>query len=136
MTANASLPVDIEIMRASAGRLLAPDATVPSAQELETLMLMLKGHLALVIPEVERAAAGPDDDYDLARVCAWTAVTESRRKLRIEPRPSLSSHIAYARRLSRSLKALCDHYETLNAPPEEACLDGSGTPAPRSRKSG
>ncbi|MFF3375757.1 DUF6415 family natural product biosynthesis protein [Streptomyces sp. NPDC002680] len=113
MTANTSLPVDTETMRASAYRLLAPDAAVPSVQELETLTLTLKGHLALVIPEVERAATGRDDDYDLARVCAWTAVSESRRKLSLEPRPGLSSHIAYARRLSRSLNALCDHYETL-----------------------
>ncbi len=100
-------------MRASALSLLVPDAEVPSAQELDTLTLMLTGHLALIIPEVERAAAGRRGDDDIPRVCARMAVSESLRKLRIMPVPGLSSHLAYARRLSRSLNALCHHYEQL-----------------------
>nr|WP_239148913.1 DUF6415 family natural product biosynthesis protein [Streptomyces sp. SID12501] len=100
-------------MHASARRLLEPDAVVPSAQELETLTLLLKGHLALIIPELGRAASRRRGDDSLARVCARMAISESRRKLRIEPHPALSSHLAYARRLSRSLNVLCDHYEEL-----------------------
>lgn len=109
------LPIDIEGMRASAGRLLAPDAEVPSAQDLETLTLALKGHLALIIPELEQAAAGRRDDDDMPRVCARMAVAESRRKLSVAPGPGLSDRAAYARRLSRSLRALCDHHEQLRA---------------------
>ncbi|MGW3650968.1 DUF6415 family natural product biosynthesis protein [Streptomyces sp. NPDC000878] len=115
---NVPLPVDIETMRTSARRLFTPDAEVPSTEEmeeLETLTLTLRGHLALIIPEVERVAAGRGDDDDMPRVCARTAVAESRRKLNIEPRPGPSSHLAYARRLSRSLIALCDHYEQLSS---------------------
>jgi len=41
------------------------------------------------------------------------AISETCRKLRIKPSPVLSAQIAYARRLSRSLNALCDHYEEL-----------------------
>lgn len=121
MTANTSLPVDIETMRASASRLLAPDAEAPSVQELETLTLTLKGHLALIIPELGRAASGRRDDDDMPRVCARMAIAETCRKVRIEPRPGLSSHIAYARRLSRSLNALCRHYEILHDKKAEAC---------------
>ncbi|MGW1713176.1 DUF6415 family natural product biosynthesis protein [Streptomyces sp. NPDC002156] len=113
MTAGISHPIDMETMRASARRVLAPDAAAPSAQELETLALLLTGHLALIIPELERVAAGQGDDDDMPRVCARMAISESRRKLGITPGPTLSAHLAYARRLSRSLNALCDHYEEL-----------------------
>jgi hypothetical protein len=120
VTENSSLTVDIETMRASARRLLAPDAAVPSVQELEALMLMLKGHLALVIPEVGRAASGRRGDDSFTRADARMAISETCRKLRITPSPGLSAHIAYARRLSRSLNALCDHYENLRGEHPEA----------------
>ncbi|MEH0424527.1 DUF6415 family natural product biosynthesis protein [Streptomyces sp. B21-083] len=113
MTANTSLPLDVETMRASAYRLLVPDAAVPSVEELHTLMLMLRGHLALIIPEVGRAASARRGDDTLIRADARMAISETCRKLRIKPSPGLSSHLAYARRLSRSLNALCDHYENL-----------------------
>lgn len=117
MTINRFLPVDIETMRASARRLLAPDAEVPSVEEVETLTLMLKGHLALIVPEVGRAASGRlgEDTFTRAnaRLDARMAVVATRNKLRFTPSPSPSAHIAYARRLSRSLNALCDHYEVL-----------------------
>ncbi|MEU6225491.1 DUF6415 family natural product biosynthesis protein [Streptomyces sp. NPDC047042] len=41
------------------------------------------------------------------------------RKLRIDPGLGLSSRLAYARRMSRSLNALCDHYEKLCGPRPE-----------------
>ncbi|WP_327695732.1 DUF6415 family natural product biosynthesis protein [Streptomyces sp. NBC_00459] len=113
MTANTSLPLDVETMRASAYRLLATDAAVPSVEELHTLMLMLKGHLALIIPELGRAASARRGDDTLTRADARMAISETCRKVRIKPGPALSAHIAYARRLSRSLNALCDHYEKL-----------------------
>ncbi|GAA3895128.1 hypothetical protein GCM10023084_54840 [Streptomyces lacrimifluminis] len=86
---------------------------VPSVEELQTLTLMLKGHLALVIPEVGRAASARRRDDTLTRADARMAISETCRKLRIEPSAGLSAHLAYARRLSRSLNALCDHYEKL-----------------------
>ena len=117
MTVKIPVPFDIETMRASAHILLGPDAETPSVQDLETLTLMLKGHLALIVPEVGRAASARDGDDTFgradARVDARMAVVATRNKLRFTPSPGLSAHIAYARRLSRSLNALCDHYETL-----------------------
>ncbi|WP_405536702.1 DUF6415 family natural product biosynthesis protein [Streptomyces sp. NBC_00075] len=128
MTEKNTLPVDIETMRTSARTVLAPDAQAPSAPELDTLTLLLTGHLALVIPELERVAAGRGDDDDMPRVCARMAISESRRKLGITPGPGLSAQLAYARRLSRSLNALCDHYEDLHAD----CRQTEALPLPHS----
>lgn len=113
MTEKNTLPVDIGTMRTSACTVLAPDAQAPSAPELGTLTLLLTGHLALIIPELERLAAGQGDDDDMPRVCARMTISESRRKLGIAPGPGPSAQLAYARCLSRSLNALCDHYEKL-----------------------
>lgn len=107
-------PPDVETMRATTRRFLAGDAEPPTSEEVQTLILTLRGHLAVILPEVGRAAAHYSDEYDMARVCARVAVAETRRKLCEKPGPGLSSQVAYARRLSRSLNALCDHHETLS----------------------
>ncbi|GAA3873278.1 hypothetical protein GCM10023084_27810 [Streptomyces lacrimifluminis] len=125
MTVSFSLPVDIATLRASAHTLLKPDAEAPSEEELETLTLMLTGHLALIILELERVAAGRRGDDDIPRVCARMAVSESLRKLRSKPGQGLSAHVAYARRLSRSLNSLCHHYEQLRGAQSEG---REGTP--------
>lgn len=108
-------PPDIATMRETVRCLLGPDdgpdALPPSAAELDTLTLALRGHLQLLIPDVERAA-GPRPKH-VAQYCALACVGEARRKLGIEPRPGLESQVAHARRLARSLSALCDHYERL-----------------------
>lgn len=108
-------PPDIELMRATAGRLLGPDdasdVLPPVAAEIDTLALTLRGHLELIISEVERAA-GPRP-RDVQSYCALACVGEARRKLGITPRPGLESLVAHARRLARSLNALCDHYGLL-----------------------
>jgi hypothetical protein len=114
MTVNTSLPVDTVTMRATTARLLADDAAPPSPSELDTLTLTLKGCLQLLIPEVERAAA-PQPTDDIPRVCARAVVEEARRKLDVVPRPGVSAGTAHARRLSRSVNALCDHLEILDS---------------------
>lgn len=126
MTVNTALPIDIEGMRANADRLLAPDAEAPAAQELETLTLTLKGHLALILPEVEYAAAARRDDDDMPRFCARMGAAEARRKLSAEPGRRLSDRLAYGRRLSRSLNALCRHYEILRAAAEGRPMSADG----------
>lgn len=120
MTVHTDLPVDIWTMRSSADRLLAPDAEAPSAQELETLTLALKGHLAVIIPDLGRAASSRRGDDSMPRVCARMAIAETCRKMDIEPGPAPSARLAHARRLARSLNALCRHYEILNDRKSEA----------------
>lgn len=56
-------PPDLATMRSAVRRLLAEDAQLPSLEELETLTLQLRGHIALLIPEVEATAGRlPKDD--------------------------------------------------------------------------
>lgn len=107
-------PVDMETMRAATRRLLAEDAELPAFAELDTLTLRLRGHMMLIIPEVEMAAGRLPKD-DIPRYCALACVGEARMRLNLTAGRGLPAGIAHARRLSRSLNALCDHYENLRA---------------------
>ncbi|KAF5991835.1 MULTISPECIES: DUF6415 family natural product biosynthesis protein [Streptomyces] len=73
-------------MRSAVRRLLAEDAQLPSLEELETLTLQLRGHIALLIPEVE-ATAGCLPKGDVPRYCALACVGEARGKLSQQARP-------------------------------------------------
>lgn len=110
------VPPDLEGMRDSARQLLdpdsAPDVLPPSYAELDALTLKLRTHLELLISEVEQAALRIPES-EILRYCALACVGEARGKLRISPRPGVSSGVTYARRLARVLNALCDHLETL-----------------------
>ncbi|MER5220846.1 DUF6415 family natural product biosynthesis protein [Streptomyces flaveus] len=105
-------PLDIDVMRACARRLLAEDAELPTPDELETLTLQLRGHINLLMPEVEQVASRLPYD-DIPRYCALACIGEARKKLSLEPSPGLHGGIAFARRLSRVVHALCDHLENL-----------------------
>ncbi|MGW2939142.1 DUF6415 family natural product biosynthesis protein [Streptomyces sp. NPDC001156] len=60
----------------------------------------------------------PEDD--VPRHCALACIGESRVKLRATVGDGPDRAVAYARRLARSLTALCDHYEALTG--VEMCL--------------
>jgi hypothetical protein len=113
---NDTVPVDIAMMRETARILLGPDATPdalpPAPNELDTLTARLRGHLELLAPEVERVASKLPEN-SIPRYCALACIGEARGKLRAEPRPGPGGGAAYARRLARVLKALCDHLEQL-----------------------
>ena len=117
-----SRPPDIEEMRTSTALLLgpdgAPDVLPPAGDELDTLTAALRGHMELLIPEVERAA-GPRLK-SVESYCAAACVGEARRKLSVTPRPGLEARVAHARRLARSLNALCSHWEILHGVRAEA----------------
>jgi len=109
-------PPDIETMRDVIDRLLDPDA-VPQALppvpgELETLTLQLRGHLALMLPEVEQAAKRLPAE-SIPRYCALVSVGEARERLRSEPTRRYGGPAGHTRRLARTLNALCDHWEAL-----------------------
>ncbi|MEU6653338.1 DUF6415 family natural product biosynthesis protein [Streptomyces sp. NPDC046900] len=112
-------PVDIETMRQSVGRLLGPDATSPESDGLAELTGLLRGHMQLIIPEVEQVAGKLPMD-DVPRYCALACIGEARAKLRATAGDGPDRAVAYARRLARSLAALCDHYEALTG--VEMCL--------------
>lgn len=105
-------PVDVEAMRHSSARLLGPDADPPEGEELARLAERLRAQVALIVPVVERAAWKLPAD-DVPRYCALACVGEAGRKLRMTPGRGAHGELAHARRLARSLAALCDHYEAL-----------------------
>ncbi|EKX66592.1 DUF6415 family natural product biosynthesis protein [Streptomyces ipomoeae] len=105
-------PLDTETMRVTARRLLAGDVEPPTPEELEMVTLQLHGHIEVAIPDVEAAAERFPED-DVPRACALACVDEARRRLGAEPGHTLSAGIAHARRLARSVNALCDHHERL-----------------------
>jgi hypothetical protein len=100
-------------MRKSARRLLAEDSEPPTAEELDTLTLLLRGHVMVAVPDVETLAQGLSED-DVPRACALACVGEARMRLNLEPGHGLPAGIAHAQRLARSVNALCDHYENLS----------------------
>ncbi|MEU1595096.1 DUF6415 family natural product biosynthesis protein [Streptomyces sp. NPDC005708] len=105
-------PVDIETMRESIGLLLGPDAATPEGEELAGLTGLLRGHMQLIIPEIEQAAGKLPTD-DVPRYCALACIGEARAKLRTAAGDGPHRAAAYARKLARALAALCDHYEAL-----------------------
>ncbi|MFJ4622086.1 DUF6415 family natural product biosynthesis protein [Streptomyces sp. NPDC088812] len=119
-SATTTAPVDIATMRETVRALLLADgASVtppPSGARLETLTATLRGHLELLIPEVEQAV-GRLDKQSSARHCALACLGDARLRLRDEPTTRYHGPIGHARRLARALNALCEHYEQLSGSP-------------------
>lgn len=110
-------PVGLATMREVVNRLLdpdaAPEALPPTGDELQTLTALVRGHLELLVPEVEAAARKLEPD-SVHRYTALGCVWEARSRLETQPSPRYGGAPGYARRLARALNALCNHYETLN----------------------
>ncbi|MEU6578167.1 DUF6415 family natural product biosynthesis protein [Streptomyces sp. NPDC046805] len=98
-------------MRASVGRMIGPGVEAPDAEELTALTGLLRSHIELITPRVEQAALKLPAD-DVPRYCALACVGEARRKLAATA-GRWHGDVVHARKLARSLAALCDHYETL-----------------------
>lgn len=105
-------PPDIATMRTTARRLLDEHAEPVSPEQLETLQLTLHGQLQLINPIVEEMALGLPKD-DAPRACALACVGEARMRVRLEGGDTPPVHMSVARRLARSVNALCDHYDRL-----------------------
>ncbi|MEU6316096.1 DUF6415 family natural product biosynthesis protein [Streptomyces sp. NPDC047009] len=109
----ATYPPDVAEMRRNALRLIGPESPNPGTEELNTLHLLLRGHIQLLLPEVE-AMAIPLPKDDIPRACAMACTGEARMRLRIGwPEDSEAVRLAVARKLARTLNALCDHWENL-----------------------
>ncbi|MBD0838767.1 DUF6415 family natural product biosynthesis protein [Streptomyces sp. TRM68416] len=110
-------PPDIATMRDVIDRLLDPDVAfellVLEPDEMETLFLQLRGHIELLVPEVEQAARKLPR-HCIPRYCVLACLGEAREKLRAGPAARFGGLPGHARRLARVLNALCDHYEQLN----------------------
>lgn len=116
-TESSTQPVDITTMRQTIRRLLPPDEADPLTDaDLDMLTALLRGQLALIIPEVQAMAeARPRDD--IPRYVAFAAVNEARGRLGRAPVTlGGNARLVYARRLARALRAMCDHHEALTQP--------------------
>ncbi|MFI1767547.1 DUF6415 family natural product biosynthesis protein [Streptomyces sp. NPDC020800] len=113
---NGTGMVDIAMMRGTAAQLLGPDdgpdALPPASAELGALAAALRGHLEVLIPQVE-AKAGRLHKNNPTRFCALACVGEASRKLRVADGCTPAVRVAVARKLARSVNALCDHYAKL-----------------------
>ncbi|MEW2275777.1 hypothetical protein GTY41_06170 [Streptomyces sp. SID685] len=107
-------PVDTVTMRKTVARALGSEgetgAPPPAPKNLDILIGQLRGHLELLIPEVEQMLARLPKD-GTARYCAGACVGEARGKLQARPAPRADGEVEYARRLARILRALLDHFE-------------------------
>ncbi|MFD0434758.1 DUF6415 family natural product biosynthesis protein [Streptomyces chartreusis] len=119
---QAKAPPDIATMRATAAPILGPDdgpdAFPPSAAGLETLDSALRGHLQLLIPDVQKAASGRRKDVQT--YCALACIGEARGKLTVATAGTPAARVHHVRRLARVLLALCEHYERLTGRGETA----------------
>jgi hypothetical protein len=105
--ADHTAPPDITTMRATAARALHD---VPAADDLDTLASTLRGHMHILIPEVEQLASRRRDTAGIsARACA----DEARRKLNLGNGDIEAVRVSVVQKLARSVDALCRHYETL-----------------------
>ncbi|MGW7007088.1 DUF6415 family natural product biosynthesis protein [Streptomyces sp. NPDC054933] len=86
----------------------------PRYEEIEELVLCLRGHIMLLIPEVETLACAQPKD-DLVRSLALAGIAEARRKLRGDTGTGLASAVIHAEQLARACRALLLHHERLTA---------------------
>ncbi|KPI10142.1 hypothetical protein OK074_3145 [Actinobacteria bacterium OK074] len=110
--AQDSIPVDAVTMRRTIARVFADDAVPLTAEELHDLVLLCRGHLMLLIPEVGRVGRGLPEG-DVRRTGALAGIAEARRRLDLVPDEQPRARVAHARRLARSVDCLLRHVEAL-----------------------
>ncbi|WP_405794772.1 DUF6415 family natural product biosynthesis protein [Streptomyces sp. NBC_01506] len=101
-------PLDIATMREAVQRLLGPAADLPGESEVDTLILQLRGHLNLLIPELEQQGGSGDP-------LAAAGIGEAHRRL--SGGPSALGPMRHAILLARSVVVLCAHWERLAVSP-------------------
>jgi hypothetical protein len=122
LATNAVPPPDIETMRAEAERLLVRGVELPSGDEaLDSLRLELRGHIQVLVPEVEKLGASLPRDDIRRREAALTCAGEGRMRLRLGRGDTLDVRVSVVQRLARTVSALCSYYELLTG--AERCAD-------------
>jgi hypothetical protein len=112
VTAPDALPIDVATMRETTARLLAGGGEPFTAEELQDLTLLCRGHLMLLIPETERVSRGVSEG-DVRRTGALAGIGEARRRLDLVPDERLPAQVAHAQRLARSVDCLLRHLASL-----------------------
>ncbi|MFE3247716.1 DUF6415 family natural product biosynthesis protein [Streptomyces sp. NPDC059209] len=108
---QSTVPLDISTMTNTAAALLDDVAEPPVGEALVLFTLQLRGHLNLLLPELEQRCdvAAPRDV-----ACAQAGIGEARRRLAADP--SSLGPARHATLLARSVMALCRHFQRLATP--------------------
>ncbi|MDX2694893.1 DUF6415 family natural product biosynthesis protein [Streptomyces ipomoeae] len=110
-----ALPIDLAVMREAAARMPAEGGGAPlSDEDLETLRLQLREHLALLVPAVEAAADGLPEGGE-ARRSARAFVFAARAHLRLGRGDTRLVRLSVVRKLADSVRTLCGHLERMAA---------------------
>ncbi|MFI6021268.1 DUF6415 family natural product biosynthesis protein [Streptomyces sp. NPDC051287] len=105
-------PPDITTMRRTARRFLAPDAKPILPEDLQTLVITMRGQLEVLIPAVE-ASTLTLPKGDVPAECALAGAREARTRLGLLLGDNSPGRMTVAMKLARSVMALCDHYQAL-----------------------
>lgn len=108
-----SLPLDAETMRTTTARLLGGRADGLQPADLLDLNLLCRGHLTLLVLEVEKAASRRSPNDDTLTASTLADIDEARRRLNLTLDGRLPHTLAHAQRLARSVDHLLDDLEKL-----------------------
>ncbi|TXS55246.1 DUF6415 family natural product biosynthesis protein [Streptomyces sp. t39] len=113
--ASDTAPPDLETMRDTARRMQALGGPPARPQDLALLVDTLRGHVQLLVPEIQAMIrAAPSGDY--AAAVALVGVDEAWRRLNTHPGFGEDAAFRHARKISLSVASLCDHWENLARP--------------------
>jgi len=105
-------PADVAVMRETARRLLSIGEVPPLVEDVAELSAMLRGHVELLVPEIEALLPGfPVGDVPAA--IARVGAEEASRRLNAPQGPGTDAAYRQAKKLAMSVFSLCDHYENL-----------------------
>ncbi|MGW6738641.1 DUF6415 family natural product biosynthesis protein [Streptomyces sp. NPDC055013] len=107
-----SQPADIETMRRTAQEVISAGALIEDSDELETMILLLRGMVMVLVPDVE-AATGHYAKNHTPAICARAGVQEARTRIYADPGTTVPQLVGHAQRLARCVLALIRHYGAL-----------------------
>ncbi|MFF0139646.1 DUF6415 family natural product biosynthesis protein [Streptomyces sp. NPDC005227] len=128
---TATSAVDVLVMRQTIALVLPAEEELRPGLNIDTLIGTIRSHMELIVPEIEAKALALDKN-DIPRYCALACVGEAHGKLRARAGHGAYAALVFARKLARSLAALCDHYESLTGMP--ICTACDTAIHPRSEK--
>ncbi|MFJ3619601.1 DUF6415 family natural product biosynthesis protein [Streptomyces iakyrus] len=104
--------MDIETIQQAAQDVIDNGAKITDADELETIILLLRGMIMVLIPEVEKGLAEHPKNHTPS-ICARAGITEARTRAHIVPGSDIPQLVGHAQRLARGVLALIRHHRKL-----------------------
>jgi hypothetical protein len=105
-------PVDIETIKRSAEEVISDGAKIEDSDVLETIIILLRGMIMLLVSEVEKDLARYARNNSVA-IGARAGITEARVRAHAFPGSDIPQLVGHAQRLARGVLALIRHHERL-----------------------